>query len=196
MLDWGCGSAEYRPLVRALGHHYVGVDIVGSDADVRGDAHRLPFRGASFDHVITNAVLEHVTDPLGAVAEVSRVLRPGGVFSGSVAFLEPHHMDSHFHVSADGVVHLLRCAGFTADAIWPQERWLVFDSLAAMPGPVTGVTRAGLRLLARLERLLRTRHLHPRALTAGTWLRRRTPAERADELLAIAGQIDFVATRR
>jgi SAM-dependent methyltransferase len=195
VLDWGCGSGEYRALVAGLGRRYVGVDVVGSGADVRGDAHALPFRDASFDHVITNAVLEHVADPFLAVREIARVLRADGGFSGSVAFLEPHHHDSYFHLSPDGVMEVLTRAGLVVEALWPQEHWLVFDSLAAMPGPITAPTRVGLRLLGRLERLLRGRHLHPRAIRARRWLRARDAAELRDERLAVTGQVDFLARK-
>ena len=195
VLDWGCGTGEYRALVTALGRRYVGVDVASAGADVRGDAHALPFRDASFDHVITNAVLEHVAEPFVAVREVARVLRPGGRLSGSVAFLEPHHYDSYFHLSPDAVVEVLTRAGLALEALWPQEHWLVFDSLAAMPGPITAPTRLGLRLLSGLERLLRSRHLHPRAIRSRRWLRRRDGAELRDEQLALTGQVDFLARK-
>ena len=51
---------------------------------LRGDATRLPFVGASFDAVITSEVLEHITDDTGALAEMIRVLRPGGTFAATV----------------------------------------------------------------------------------------------------------------
>jgi SAM-dependent methyltransferase len=196
VLDWGCGTAEYRrPVAEVLGHRYVGVDLEGPDADVLCDAHRLPFRSASFDHVITNAVLEHVANPFVAAGEVFRVLRPNGVLSGSVAFLEPHHGRSHFHLSPDGVVRVLASAGLRVDGLWPQEGWTVFDSLAEMPGPVSGPSRWVLRRVGRLERLVRSRHLHPRAIATGRWLRRKTGEESHAERLAVAGQVDFLATR-
>jgi SAM-dependent methyltransferase len=51
---------------------------------LRGDATRLPFRDASFDAVITSEVLEHIADDTVAIAELVRVLRPGGVFAATV----------------------------------------------------------------------------------------------------------------
>lgn len=47
---------------------------------VRGCAESLPFPAGSFDVVIANSVLEHVTDLEACFREVARVLAPGGVF--------------------------------------------------------------------------------------------------------------------
>ncbi len=45
---------------------------------LRGDATALPFDDATFDVVITSEVLEHIPDDVTAIAELTRVLRPGG----------------------------------------------------------------------------------------------------------------------
>ena len=51
---------------------------------LRGDATRLPFDEGSFDVVITSEVLEHIQDDVSAIAEMVRVLRPGGTFAATV----------------------------------------------------------------------------------------------------------------
>ena len=52
---------------------------LGRDADLRvGDAHNLPFSDASFDTVVVTLALCTIPDDRRALAEVARVLRPGG----------------------------------------------------------------------------------------------------------------------
>ena len=51
---------------------------------LRGDATQLPFDDASFDVVITSEVLEHIQDDVAAIAEMFRVLKPGGIFAATV----------------------------------------------------------------------------------------------------------------
>ena len=58
-------------------------------AVVRGSAGALPIRNRSFDVVTMLDVLEHLDDPAGALAEVRRVLRPGGPLILSVPHRGP-----------------------------------------------------------------------------------------------------------
>ena len=51
---------------------------------LRGDARSLPFPDESFDVVITSEVLEHIQDDVAAIAEMVRVLKPGGRFAATV----------------------------------------------------------------------------------------------------------------
>jgi ubiquinone/menaquinone biosynthesis C-methylase UbiE len=44
-----------------------------------GDAYRLPFADHSFDAVFAHTVLMHLREPVRALAEMRRVLRPGGI---------------------------------------------------------------------------------------------------------------------
>ncbi len=63
---------------------------------VQGDGCAMPFEDESFDTVLNLQVLEHVFEPLRMVAEIRRVLKPGGhaVFlipQSNTIHLEPHH---------------------------------------------------------------------------------------------------------
>lgn len=92
VLDLGCGEGQIARLAVAGGAGaVVGVDAAaaqvaeaarrgGGAAYARGRAERLPFAGGSFDAVVTCLVLEHLADLDAAVAEVARVLAPGGRF--------------------------------------------------------------------------------------------------------------------
>jgi SAM-dependent methyltransferase len=51
---------------------------------LQGDATRLSFADGSFDRVITSEVLEHIQADTDAIAELVRVLRPGGTFAATV----------------------------------------------------------------------------------------------------------------
>jgi hypothetical protein len=55
--------------------------------DVIGDAHALPFADGAFDAAFSLAVLEHVADPRQVVAEMVRVLKPGGWLYSEVPFI-------------------------------------------------------------------------------------------------------------
>ena len=60
---------------------------------LRGDATGLPFADASFDVVITSEVLEHIQDDVAAIAEMFRVLKPGGVFAATVSAWLPEKIN-------------------------------------------------------------------------------------------------------
>jgi 2-polyprenyl-6-hydroxyphenyl methylase/3-demethylubiquinone-9 3-methyltransferase len=88
LVDAGCGGGLLAPHVKRLGYRHVGVDLRRSGLEqsvtrgvtpVTGDVTALPLADGSADVVVAGEILEHVTDLPGAVAELCRVLRPGGL---------------------------------------------------------------------------------------------------------------------
>jgi SAM-dependent methyltransferase len=77
---------------------------------LRGDVLDLPFRDGCADLILSQAVLEHVTDPDRAMREMRRVLRPGGILYVEIAFMQPVHMEPwhYFNVTPHGLAWLLR----------------------------------------------------------------------------------------
>lgn len=104
VLDVATGTAGVAlQLARRTGAHVVGIDITeamlrrgraavlheGSQeriALVGGQAERLPFPDATFDALTFTYLLRYVADPAATIAELVRVVRPGGI----VASLEFH----------------------------------------------------------------------------------------------------------
>ncbi len=60
------------------------IDVDRFKGVLRGDATKLPFDDGAFDVVITSEVLEHIQDDVAAIAEMVRVLKPGGMFAATV----------------------------------------------------------------------------------------------------------------
>jgi SAM-dependent methyltransferase len=130
VLDLGCGPRDQAPCAAYLGYGYVGIDYSGNAADVLADAHALPFRDSSFDCVFSYAVLEHLHSPAVALSEICRVLKPGGLYVGTVSQGEPFH-DSYFHMTAWGFCALVAGApSLEVRRLWagPDTLW----SLATM----------------------------------------------------------------
>jgi SAM-dependent methyltransferase len=94
VLDVGAGQGTMSTRLERLGYEVTSTDV--SDAAVavlraqlagqvvEASVTDLPFDDETFDGAVLGEVLEHVEDDRGALAEVARVLRPGGVLAASV----------------------------------------------------------------------------------------------------------------
>ena len=130
MLGLGCGHRVYPDVYALAGFEYVGLDIEAEAASILGDAHALPFRDESVEFVLAVALLEHVRHPAVMMREACRVLKPGGVIMGTVAFMEPYHGQSFYHHTALGTLNTLHAGGLTATHISPVAEWPVLYALA------------------------------------------------------------------
>lgn len=94
-LDLCCGHGIVARALAAAGADVIGVDFSPAMLEiarsavpgvrfVEGDAMALPFEDARFDAVTIGFGIPHVPDPPAAMAEVRRVLKPGGRFAYSV----------------------------------------------------------------------------------------------------------------
>jgi SAM-dependent methyltransferase len=87
----------------------VNVEIVDyPSTDVVAAGGQLPFLDNSFDGVFSSVVLEHVNDPFGCAAEMTRILKPGGELLCSAPFLQPRHgfPNHYYNMTAEGLINL------------------------------------------------------------------------------------------
>jgi SAM-dependent methyltransferase len=89
------------------------------------DGTTIPLPDGSIDAVYCKQVIEHVREPDRLLAEVARVLRPGGLLGGSTSQLEPFHSLSTSNPTPYGLVLALQRAGLE-----PIELRAGIDALA------------------------------------------------------------------
>jgi len=169
ILDVGAGTAPYREFFQPS--RYVTSDWensiydVARHSDVIGPISELPIADASFHAVIATEVLEHVSDPLAALRELRRVLRPGGQIIITVPFVWELHEEPYdfFRYTRYGLQHLLVAAGFVDERVFDLGGYFsVIGQLVKNFGSITGVSatsslveRAVAHVLVRLGPLFR-----------------------------------------
>ncbi|MDQ5950475.1 MAG: hypothetical protein QG585_417 [Patescibacteria group bacterium] len=96
VLDIGGGERfqkwldPYKDLFRNCEYKTMDYDA-RTGADVVGDIHDIPLKEGAVDAVICSSVLEHIKDPIRAVLEIKRVLKPGGKVFVYVPSIYPYH---------------------------------------------------------------------------------------------------------
>lgn len=129
LLNYGSGDGGDYQWLKNKGYDVTTFDVYPSDfTDYICDGHDLCFADNQFDIVTSLAVFEHLYNPFLAAKEIHRVLKVGGQLVGSVAFLEPYHANSYFHMSHLGILEVLKQAGFKNIELHPG--WAGIEALS------------------------------------------------------------------
>ena len=135
VLDMGCGGGRHAYALYRRGADVTALDRSATDLvevsamfaamraegevpqgararTVRGDAYALPFEDEAFDRVIAAEVLEHLPEDERAMAELFRVLRPGGLLAVTVPRWGPERvcwaLSDAYHQVEGGHVRIYR----------------------------------------------------------------------------------------
>lgn len=88
IVDIGSGNSSYNRFFP----NRIALDIdPARKPDVIGDAHNLPFKDGEVEAILSTDVCEHLEDPIKAVSEMYRVLKPGGKVIFTTRFIFPIH---------------------------------------------------------------------------------------------------------
>lgn len=224
LIDCGCGPGSITvDLARAVAPgETIGIDLRADAltqaralARERGMAHvtfhrasiyRLPFADGAFDAAFACAVLQHLADPVAALGEIRRVLKPGGVIgvvdgSSTITFRYPtsplldrwdalrgrerEYTTGRSSVALPPLRTLLRAAGFA--------RTRASSIMTTEAGPPAGSLEATRRVAQ--DHLLRLRGLFGQVAVEQGWMTKQELEEVADALIAWGEHPDAVYAR-
>ncbi len=141
LLDAGAGEQQYR---RFCGHlkytsqDFAAYDPKGKDTglqmnswdygklDIVSDITTIPLADATYDAILCTEVFEHIPDPLKALSEFSRILKPGGKLILTAPFCSmthfaPYHFSTGF--SRFYYEHHLPLLGFKIERLTPNGNY-------------------------------------------------------------------------
>ena len=159
VLDLGCAGGFMAEAMATRGANVTGIDpaaeaIAAARSHARasglriaydiGVGEELPYADASFDAVICVDVLEHVRDLGRVLAEVARVLRPGGLILFDTINRNPMAHFVTITVAEDLLGLLPTGTHDPAMFIKPQELRRAMHAAGLVPGPMTGLGPRGI----------------------------------------------------
>jgi len=133
VLDIGSGTqTPYRSLFQA--EHYFGLDYFES-THVSADATNLPFESKIASVVVATEVMEHLSEPQKALAEMNRVLETGGHLVLTVPLIwGVHDYIDYQRWTARGLAEMLTKHGF--NVVQLKQRGGIFSMIGSMIGQI------------------------------------------------------------
>lgn len=137
-LNLGSGNSDF-------GDDLLNVDILPyQNVDIICDIENIPFKDNSVDYIINIAVLEHVPNPQKVIAEINRILKPGGKIYCFIPFMQPFHASPYDfqRYTYEGMKHQfrefkilkLKPVGPTSGMLWVLQEWFaLFFSFGIKP---------------------------------------------------------------
>jgi SAM-dependent methyltransferase len=119
LMDFGCGLKPYESLFQVT--EYIGVDFTGEGetyhqekVDVFYDGKTLPFPDNHFDSIFSSEVFEHIFNLPEIMAELRRVLKPGGkiLVTCPFAFGEHEIPTDYARYTSFAIKHMFQANGF------------------------------------------------------------------------------------
>ena len=166
VLDLGCAGGFMAEALAERGAEVMGIDpaakaIEAARAHAAQTGHQirydvgvgeaLPYEDAGFDAVVCVDVLEHVQDLAQVLAEVSRVLRPGGLFLFDTINRNPLARFVTITMAEDVLRVLPKGTHDPAMFITPAELRSGLTRAGLTPGPFTGLGPRGISLRGDLR---------------------------------------------
>jgi SAM-dependent methyltransferase len=114
ILDLGCGSGDYAKRLKDSGFDVVAADIDRERFRYKNEigftycdiTKEMPFAADHFDYVLLMEVVEHLQNPYAVIAQINRLLKPGG----SLIISTPNilNLESRFRFLAEGAYDYFR----------------------------------------------------------------------------------------
>jgi SAM-dependent methyltransferase len=121
-LDLACGGGR-KDWIESRGYNYIGIDYyLDYGVNLLANGMNIPLKDNTISICTSISAMEHFPDPWFVCNELFRVLKPGGLYVGSTAFLQAFHERSYYHMTHLGVRHMLEKSGFAIEQIIPFEK--------------------------------------------------------------------------